>query len=317
MKALARDSKPLAAKGVGVVLEFRGVRRRVRGLPDLKEVADELVRSALGGGVGLSFESNESIGTRYMLYRFRVLKGGGRVASCRLVVQDQELLFATLVVDKKFVNLLRTRGVLKNSGAPEGRAPKPRGLPPGQRWIPSLVIYRALGQPSVSLDDWRLVITGDVRREVRLSYPDLISQGLKKVVADFHCVTGWSVRRVEWEGVPLAKLASLAEPLSNAGWLLVSCLDGYSTVVPTKDALNEDSIIAVRLNGRDLPPEHGWPARLLIPTLYGWKSAKWVSVLRFSSSYADGYWEALGYHERGSPVLEERFKGSGGVGFDE
>lgn len=180
-------------------------------------------------------------------------------------------------------------------------------LPPGQRYIPSMIIYRILGQPTINMDSYRLIIDGEVERPLHLSYSDLLLLKQVKVKWDFHCVTGWSVRDVEWEGVELKTIAELAKPRSNATWLLVESLDKYTTVVLIEDAL-KSGILALRMNDKELLPEHGFPARLVFKDLYGWKGAKYVYKLTFSTEYVDGYWEKLGYHERGRVHLEERFK---------
>lgn len=178
---------------------------------------------------------------------------------------------------------------------------------PGQRYIPSLIVYRILGQPTVDLKNYRLLLEGEVERPRGLSYDDLLSLPQSRVAWDFHCVTGWSVREVEWEGVKLSSLIELAEPRDTVRWIFIEGLDKYTTVVHIDDA-KEDGILALKMNGRELLPEHGFPARLVFKNLYGWKGAKYVYRLFFSSEYIDGYWERLGYNERGRVYNEERFK---------
>lgn len=182
-------------------------------------------------------------------------------------------------------------------------------LPPGQRYIKRFIIYSALGIPEVDLASYRLRITGLVGRELEYRYEDLLYR-LPRIsyVADFHCVTGWSVRAVSWEGVPIRWLAEQAAVSPEAKWVLFHCIDGYSAPVPVEDALSEMAIIAVKMNGAALSPENGFPCRPFIPHLYGWKSAKHLREIEFSAEYVDGFWEMQGYHERGDAWAEERFK---------
>jgi DMSO/TMAO reductase YedYZ molybdopterin-dependent catalytic subunit len=133
-----------------------------------------------------------------------------------------------------------------------------------------------------------------------------------KFVKDFHCVTTWSIKSVVWEGVTFREVAKLTSVKPEAKWVMFHSADGYTAPVPLEDAMVDDSIIAVRMNGRPIPTQQGYPARPFIPHLYGWKSAKWLTDIEFLPDYEDGYWEMYGYHERGNVWDEERFKGQGG-----
>lgn len=181
-------------------------------------------------------------------------------------------------------------------------------IPPRQRYIPKFIVYAALGIPKVNIERWRLKVRGLVERELELSYKELLEIMDKNYEADFHCVTRWSIKGVVWEGVSIRKLAELSGVRREAKWLFVKCLDGYATIIPIEDALDEKAIIALRMNGKEIPLENGYPARIFVPHLYGWKSAKWVEELEFIEKYRDGYWEKRGYHERGNVWNEERFK---------
>lgn len=180
--------------------------------------------------------------------------------------------------------------------------------PPGQKYISSFIIYRTLGQPRIDIDRWRLTITGDVGSRLELRYDDLLRMPMHRMVSDFHCVTGWSIKGVVWEGVKLGYIVDLVKPSNRVRWVYVVSMDGYSTVIPYRDFTDERALLVIKMNGRPLEPEHGYPVRIFIPHLYGWKSAKWVREIFFTPSYRDGYWEALGYHERGNVYREERFK---------
>jgi DMSO/TMAO reductase YedYZ molybdopterin-dependent catalytic subunit len=185
---------------------------------------------------------------------------------------------------------------------------KTTSTPPGQYFVRDFIIYSELGVPRVDIGNYRLRITGLVERELEFSYDELLRLPQVKVVADSHCVTKWSVKNVEWEGVQIRFLADKAGVKPVAKWVMFHCLDGYTAPVPIEDALMENAIIALKMNGEPLKLENGWPARPFIPHLYLWKSAKWLCMIEFIENYVDGYWEARGYHERGNVWLEERFK---------
>jgi DMSO/TMAO reductase YedYZ molybdopterin-dependent catalytic subunit len=185
-------------------------------------------------------------------------------------------------------------------------------LPPGQHATKKWIIYAALGIPRIELSSWRLGVKGLVERPLLLTYDELSAMPMRRYSRPFHCVTGWSVLQAEWEGVPISHLAGLAGLRPEASWAMFRCVDGYSAPVPIQDALSEDALVVLKLNGEPLKPEQGFPARPFIPHLYGWKSAKWLTEIEFLGRYEDGYWEVYGYHERGHVWHEERFKGSGG-----
>jgi hypothetical protein len=130
--------------------------------------------------------------------------------------------------------------------------------------------------------------------------------------ATLDCVTTWSIKDVVWEGVAFRELAKMSGVKPEAKWVMFRCADDYTTPVPLEDALVEDSLIALKMNGKQIPVQQGFPVRPFIPHLYGWKSAKWLTGIEFLPEYEDGYWENVGYHERGNIWDEERFKGQGG-----
>ena len=144
---------------------------------------------------------------------------------------------------------------------------------------------------------------------MEFTYDELEAMEWIRVEADFHCVEGWSVGPVVFEGPSLPSLLRRAG-LGSARYVIFVGLDGYTSVVPLEDALDERAVLAMRMNGEPLTLEHGFPARPVIPHLYGWKSAKWLREVRLVENYVDGYWEARGYHERGNVWREERLKAS-------
>lgn len=182
-------------------------------------------------------------------------------------------------------------------------------LAPGQFYAKRWAIYSALGVPEIKLEAWRLSITGLVEMELSLSFEELQGLPQAKFIRDFHCVTAWSMKDVSWEGLAFRDLAKLARVRPEARWVMFHCADEYTAPVPLEDAMVEDSLIALKMNGNPIPIEQGFPARPFIPHLYAWKSAKWLTEIKFMEEYRDGYWESHGYHERGNVSKEERFKG--------
>lgn len=178
--------------------------------------------------------------------------------------------------------------------------------PAGQKEAKRFAIYAAEGIQWIDAASWRLKISAG-EREVSLSMVELERMAEDFAEKDFHCVTGWSVRGNSWRGVRIKDLAKLVGA-PQEGWLVAVSSGGYSAAVPIEEAMREDSIVAIGLNGSPLSREGGYPARLILPRLYGWKGTKWLSEMLFVRDYVDGYWEALAYHERGLVEAEERFK---------
>ncbi len=128
-----------------------------------------------------------------------------------------------------------------------------------------------------------------------------------EVAADFHCVTGWSKRALSWEGVPTRHVVDLVRPKPSVIQVMAHCMEGYTTNVPLEYLQLEDTLLASRMNGKPLTPEHGAPLRLLVPQLYAWKSAKYLNGLEFQNEWEAGFWEKRGYHLIGDPWEEQRY----------
>ena len=184
--------------------------------------------------------------------------------------------------------------------------------PPGQTFARRWALYAAFGVPEIDVEKWRLWTKGLVTRPLNLSFRELQSLPQLKLTRDFHCVTTWSIKDVVWEGVAFREVAKMTGVKPEAKWVMFHCEDGYTAPVPLEDAMVEDSLIAFKMNGQPIPTEQGFPVRPFIPHLYGWKSAKWLTGIEFLPEYSDGYWERVGYHERGNVWDQERFKGQGG-----
>ena len=131
-----------------------------------------------------------------------------------------------------------------------------------------------------------------------------------RMTRDIHCVTTWSKLDTVWEGVAIDDIladAGLSEPPTP--YILAHTIEGYSTNVPVKDLVGGKAMVATKYDGKPLPPDHGGPARLLVPHLYFWKSAKWVNALQFTEKDELGFWELHGYHGYGDPWREQRYTG--------
>ncbi len=181
-------------------------------------------------------------------------------------------------------------------------------LPPNQADIPHFRVLSIRGAPTTDPKDWKLRISGEVEEERTLSYNDVLALPRKKVRADIHCVEGWSVLDTEWEGFSTTEMKGVVKIKDSAGFVIAHCVEGYTTNLTAEDFFAEDSVLAYRLNGKELSREQGYPLRLVVPRLYFWKSAKWVNGIEFSATDRKGYWEQRGYHNHGDPWREERFR---------
>lgn len=184
----------------------------------------------------------------------------------------------------------------------------PGTLPVGQRWIEAPIPYDIGPVPDVDLGQFRLRLFGAVEQPRELTWEELLRLPQATVRADFHCVTGWSVPSLVWEGVLTQTVADLVRPRPDVAWVLAHSREGYTTNVPYAPFLDARSLLAHRLNGAPLAPEHGAPLRLVVPSLYAWKSAKYLQALEFLSGFRRGYWEARGYHDVGDPWRGERYR---------
>ena len=154
---------------------------------------------------------------------------------------------------------------------------------------------------------WDFSLIGMVEQPVKLTWEEFRKLPLSRQVSDFHCVTTWSRYDNHWEGVKVADLMKLVKLKAGVGFVFVRCDGGYTTNLPLEEFLADDVMLAYRHDGKDLEPDHGWPLRLVLPKLYGWKSAKWVRSLEFLARDRRGFWEVRGYHNHGDPWTEERY----------
>ncbi|MHB1131768.1 MAG: sulfite oxidase-like oxidoreductase [Chloroflexota bacterium] len=190
------------------------------------------------------------------------------------------------------------------------RQPAPADrIPPGQHVTPDFPVLSAGPTPRVPLATWTFAIEGLVRQPARWTWDEFLKLPSRSFVADIHCVTKWSKLDTHWEGVTLDALLEQVELDPKAAYLTAFSEGGYTTNLPLADVVGGKAFIAYAYEGRPLAPEHGGPARLVVPHLYFWKSAKWVSGLRLLEQDRPGFWESLGYHNRGDPWKEERYSG--------
>jgi len=184
----------------------------------------------------------------------------------------------------------------------------PGDLPVGQRWIKEPIPYDIGPVPDLDLPGFRLRLFGAVEHPRELTWDEFLLLPQVTVQADFHCVTGWSVPGLVWEGVSSQAIADLVRPRQEVAWVMAHSRDGYTTNLPYARFLDAQSLLAHRMNGVPLLPQHGYPLRLVIPSLYAWKSAKYVTALEFRPEFRRGFWEERGYHDIGDPWRGERFR---------
>jgi DMSO/TMAO reductase YedYZ molybdopterin-dependent catalytic subunit len=178
-------------------------------------------------------------------------------------------------------------------------------LPPGQYLERGFPVLSAGPTPHAALDQWSFTIDGDVDRPASWSWTEFQALPSDAVTVDIHCVTKWSKLDTRWKGVAVDRL--LEGVGTDAAYVTAWSDGGYTTNVPLADLTGGRAWVAYEFDGEPLHAEHGGPARLLVPHLYFWKSAKWVRGLRLTANDVPGFWEEAGYHNRGDPWLEQRY----------
>ena len=180
-------------------------------------------------------------------------------------------------------------------------------LPPGQYLVDGFPVLSAGPTPDVLLEEWTFSIVGEVAEERSWSWEEFRALPTETVRTDIHCVTKWSKLDTSWEGVSIDVFFEGIE--TEATHVLAFCDGGYTTNMPLEDVLDGKAWVAFAYGGDPLEAEHGGPARLLVPHLYFWKSAKWVRGLRLMDGDEPGFWETYGYHMYGDPWREQRYWG--------
>jgi DMSO/TMAO reductase YedYZ molybdopterin-dependent catalytic subunit len=192
----------------------------------------------------------------------------------------------------------------------QGRRRQPGAglIPPGQYLVDDFPVLTAGPTPSVDLDEWDFTIIDETGLQAaRWTWPELRALSVEDITADIHCVTKWSKLATRWTGVSVDTLLDGIE--TDAEYVIAFSEGDYTTNLPLADVVDGQAWVAFGYEGDELEAEHGGPARLLVPHLYFWKSAKWVRGLRLSDEDEPGFWESAGYHNYGDPWREQRYWG--------
>ncbi len=197
-------------------------------------------------------------------------------------------------------NRKTSTGIEKQPGATDR-------LPPGQYLTQKWPVLSYERTPSRLPVDWKLKITGEVEHPFELTWEEFLALPRTTMTSDFHCVTTWSRYDNTWEGVHIREILQRARPLSAAKYVMAHSWTGYTTNLPFSDLDDDDVMIVIKHDGKDLEPDHGGPVRLVVPKLYAYKSAKWLDGLEFMQRDRPGFWEQRGYHNRADPWKEERY----------
>jgi DMSO/TMAO reductase YedYZ molybdopterin-dependent catalytic subunit len=180
-------------------------------------------------------------------------------------------------------------------------------VPLGQYVTGDFPVLSASPTPHTPLEEWSFAIGGAIEHPVSWQWQEFRTLPSETITIDIHCVTKWSKLDTSWKGVSVDTL--LEGVGGDAQYVTAWCDGGYTTNLALEDVTNSRAWVAYEFGGEPLQPEHGGPARLLIPHLYFWKSAKWVRGLRLTHADEPGFWETYGYHNHGDPWLEQRYQG--------
>jgi DMSO/TMAO reductase YedYZ molybdopterin-dependent catalytic subunit len=201
-----------------------------------------------------------------------------------------------------------TRGFVGRRGAGTGSDERAR-VPPGQYLTTDFPVLSAGPTPRTPLERWSLSIEGLVRKPASWSWDAFRSLPARDWTVDISCVTKWTKLDMRWRGVSVDTLLEAVDIDPSAAFVIAWSDGGYTTNLPLGDVVNGQAFVAFEYDGRPLAPEHGGPARLVVPGRYFWKSAKWLRGLRLQRDDERGFWESLGYHDRGDQWREERYSG--------
>src|SRR6478672_4493166 len=183
----------------------------------------------------------------------------------------------------------------------------PARLPPGQYLTEKWPVLHAGTVPQTDLATWDFKVFGEVEEPVTLTYDKLQALPQTEVTVDIHCVTRWSRFDTSFKGVHWRELAKLVRPKPSARFVVAHAEQGFTSNLPLEALGNDDALIAWEADGAELEPEHGWPLRLVVPTRYFWKSAKWLRGLELLDHDQPGFWERYGYHNDADYWQEQRY----------
>ena len=184
---------------------------------------------------------------------------------------------------------------------------EPQRLPPGQYLTDKWPVLHAGSVPQIDLAAWDFRVFGEVEQPLRLTWEELLELPSSEVAVDIHCVTRWSRFDTHFKGVHWRELAKLVQPKATASFAIAHAEQGFTANVPLEAIEDGSALIAYEADGEPLTPDHGWPLRLLVPSRYFWKSAKWLRRIELRSSDEPGFWERYGYHNDADPFREERY----------
>jgi len=197
--------------------------------------------------------------------------------------------------------------------SPEEQDNRSNVLPPNQRPIKRLLRWGkdhpTIGGPvpKIDLKTWVLIVSGEVESPQKLSWNDVLRLPKVESVSDFHCVETWSVRNCKWEGILFKSITALAKPKPNANFVSFHCADGYSTSLSIEELSGDDVLLAYKVDDNFLEEGLGAPLRLVVPSKYAYKSAMWLTQIRFTTKKELGYWEKRGYSDMADVWKNDRF----------
>lgn len=196
-----------------------------------------------------------------------------------------------------------------SGGASQGAADSegPDRLPPGQYLTKKWPVLSYERTPKFDPEQYRFKVWGSVEEPFELTWAELTDLPRVRLTTDIHCVTTWSRYDNDWEGVHVREIIARARPTNETRFVVAHSWTGYTTNMPYSDFNDDDVLIALKHDGQDLEPEHGGPVRLVVPKLYFYKSAKWLSGIEFRENDRPGFWEVRGYHNHADPWHEERY----------
>jgi DMSO/TMAO reductase YedYZ molybdopterin-dependent catalytic subunit len=183
----------------------------------------------------------------------------------------------------------------------------PARLPPGQYLTEKWPVLHAGTVPTLDLAAWTLEVSGEVDRPLTLGWEQLLELPSREVTVDIHCVTRWSRFDTTFKGVHWSELAKLVQPKAGARFVVAHAEQGFTANVPLAAIEDEEALIAYEADGEPLTPDHGWPVRLVVPSRYFWKSAKWLRGLELLDHDEPGFWERYGYHNDADFTKEQRY----------
>ena len=183
-------------------------------------------------------------------------------------------------------------------------------VPPGQHLTEKWPVLHYGQVPKIDRSRWTLRIFGSVEKDLTLAYDEFMALPMVKVSSDIHCVTTWSKLNNLWYGVSTLELKKLVKIAPESRFVIVHAAVNFTTNLPIEDFFEYDVLLAFKHDDEPISDEHGGPVRLVVPRLYFWKSAKWISGIEFSEKDKPGFWESYGYHNHGDPWKQERYSRS-------